>query len=161
MCHLKRGLFPLEEGRVGAEKWGARVEERGVCSARQYGSKRRSDGSWVSGLRGEVLKTNSGLNSGGTRRWRPHSQSWTVGTAGKENTLSQIGRERGSSHEVQTFGKTTRNEFISRAESVGMRGKRVFGVQSGGFLESTQVQTLGSVGLFALAVEVGFRRCSN
>lgn len=42
-----------------------------------------------------------------------------------------------------------------------MQGKRIFGVQSRGFLENIQVQMLCSVLLFALAVEVGFRRCST
>lgn len=62
MCHLSQGLFPLEEGWVGAaEKWGA-----GSGGAPASSSKRRSDGSWATALRGEVLKTYPGLNSGGT-----------------------------------------------------------------------------------------------
>lgn len=71
MCHLSQGLFPLEEGREGgregaAEKWGA-----GSGGAPASSSKRRSDGSWAPGLRGEVLKTNPGINSGGTPALEP------------------------------------------------------------------------------------------
>lgn len=47
--------------RGSSRKWGALSGGAPASS-----SKRRSDGSWASGLRGEVLKTNPGINSGGT-----------------------------------------------------------------------------------------------
>lgn len=64
MCHLTQGLFPLEGRREREEKW---VNERQARESRVRcvsSSKRRSYGSWLSGQRGELLKTNSRLNSG-------------------------------------------------------------------------------------------------
>lgn len=80
-----------------------------MCVRRVFaGRKRRSDGSWASRRRAELLKTNPRLNRGWTRCCRPHS-CWTIGTAGRKTPCPDRAREgeQGKSHEVQTLGKTS------------------------------------------------------
>lgn len=97
-----------------------------MCLACVRGSKRRSYGSWLSGRRGELLKTNSRLNSDRTRRWRPHSYSWTIGAVGTKSPV-QITQEQGGSHEVQTFGKTQRHTVVLQKKPVrGEAGGNLF-----------------------------------
>lgn len=100
------GTVSSEGKKGGRRKVGEQAASNKAEQSEVYvsSSKRRSYGSWLSGQRGEVLKTNSLLNRG-----RDASEATFLllfRWLGSKRRATSKSLEQSRSHEVQTSGKT-------------------------------------------------------